>query len=50
MNELLNNKVIEKGGGHNMAAGFSMKKNKLNNLIDFILQDFEAQKQKFKLK
>ena len=49
MNELLNNKVIEKGGGHNMAAGFSMKKNKLKNLINFILQDFELKNKNFSL-
>jgi len=49
MNELLNNKVIEKGGGHNMAAGFSMKKNKLNNLIDFILQDFKLKNKNLSL-
>jgi single-stranded-DNA-specific exonuclease len=27
---LIDNKIIEKGGGHNMAAGFTIKKSKLN--------------------
>jgi single-stranded-DNA-specific exonuclease len=49
MNELLHNKVIEKGGGHNMAAGFSMKKNKLKNLVNFILHDFELKNKNFSL-
>ncbi len=26
---LIDNKIIEKGGGHNMAAGFTIKKSKL---------------------
>ena len=35
------NKLIEKGGGHNMAAGFSIKKNKIKDMEKFILKDFE---------
>jgi len=33
---LIDKNIIDKGGGHNMAAGFSMKKNKLKLLDDFI--------------
>jgi single-stranded-DNA-specific exonuclease len=35
------NGLIEKGGGHNMAAGFSIKKNKINDIEKFIYKDFE---------
>ena len=38
--KLIDKKLIENGGGHNMAAGFSMKKDKLKDLEDFILEDF----------
>jgi single-stranded-DNA-specific exonuclease len=38
--KLIDKKLIENGGGHNMAAGFSMKKVKLKDLEDFILEDF----------
>ena len=37
---LIDNKIIENGGGHNMAAGFSIKKNKLKSLDDFIQKDY----------
>ena len=37
---LIDNKIIEKGGGHNMAAGFTIKKSKLNSLNDFIQKDY----------
>jgi len=36
----LDNDLIVGGGGHNMAAGFTLKKNKLKNFKDFILKDF----------
>ena len=36
----LDNNLIVGGGGHNMAAGFTLKKNKLKNFKDFILKDF----------
>ena len=32
--------IISNGGGHNMAAGFTLKKINLNNFKDFILEDF----------
>ena len=38
--KLIDKKLIENGGGHNMAAGFSMKKVKLKDLENFILEDF----------
>ena len=41
INKLINNKLIEKGGGHNLAAGFLIKKNKINDLEKFILNDFQ---------
>ena len=37
---LIDKKIIENGGGHNMAAGFSIKKNKLKSLNDFIQKDY----------
>ena len=37
---LIDNKIIENGGGHNMAAGFSIKKNKLKSLNEFIQKDY----------
>ena len=38
--KLVDKKLIESGGGHNMAAGFSMKKDKLKDLENFIFDDF----------
>jgi single-stranded-DNA-specific exonuclease len=37
---LIDKKIIEKGGGHNMAAGFIIKKNKLFTLNEFIQKDY----------
>ena len=37
---LIDKKIIENGGGHNMAAGFSIKKNKLKSLDEFIQRDY----------
>ena len=37
---LVDNKIIDSGGGHNMAAGFSMKKNNLKLLDNFIQNDY----------
>ena len=36
----VNNGIVIGGGGHNMAAGFSHKKNNLKDFEDFILRDF----------
>ena len=36
----LDNDIIIAGGGHNMAAGFTLEKNKLKNFENFILRDF----------
>ena len=36
----LDKNIIIGGGGHNMAAGFSLKKNNLKNFSEFILKDF----------
>ena len=36
----LEQKIILSGGGHNMAAGFTLLKNKLKSFEDFILKDF----------
>ena len=47
--KLIDRKLIEKGGGHNMAAGFSMKKNKLKDLKNFILEDFAKKNRKLDL-
>jgi len=37
---LIDNKIILNGGGHNMAAGFTMKKNNIKLLDNFIQKDF----------
>ena len=37
---LIDNKIIDSGGGHNMAAGFSMKKDKIKILDNFIQRDY----------
>jgi len=37
---LLDNKIILNGGGHNMAAGFTLKKDNLGIFEDFILKNF----------
>ena len=47
--KLIDRKLIEKGGGHNMAAGFSMKKNKLEDLKNFIYKDFALKNKKLDL-
>jgi len=36
----LDKNIIISGGGHNMAAGFTLKKSNLRNFEDFILKDF----------
>jgi len=36
----LDNDIIIGGGGHNMAAGFTLKKNNLKDFENFILKDF----------
>ncbi|MDA9071933.1 single-stranded-DNA-specific exonuclease RecJ [Candidatus Pelagibacter sp.] len=36
----LDNNIIVGGGGHNMAAGFTLEKNKLKNFENFILTDY----------
>jgi len=36
----LDNNIIIGGGGHNMAAGFTLKKSNLRNFENFILKDF----------
>ena len=38
--KLSDKKIIEKGGGHNMAAGFTIKKDKIKILEDFIEKDY----------
>ena len=37
---LIDNNIIDKGGGHNMAAGFTMKKTNLELLDNFIQKDY----------
>ena len=37
---LIDKKIIENGGGHNLAAGFSFKKENINLLRNFIEKDF----------
>mgnify|MGYP001175076626 FL=1 len=38
---LIDKKIIDNGGGHNMAAGFTMKKNNIKLLDNFIQKDFK---------
>ena len=45
---LFDNKIIEKGGGHNMAAGFTIKKNNIKILNDFIQKDYSNKFSNFK--
>ncbi|WP_435098515.1 single-stranded-DNA-specific exonuclease RecJ [Candidatus Pelagibacter bacterium nBUS_27] len=40
INRLIDNNIIEKGGGHNMAAGFTIKKTNIKNLDNFIQKDY----------
>jgi single-stranded-DNA-specific exonuclease len=40
MKSLIDNNIIDNGGGHNMAAGFTMKKNNLKLLDDYIQKDY----------
>ena len=47
--DLIDKKIIDSGGGHNMAAGFTMKKSKLKNLENFILEDFALKNRKMNL-
>ena len=47
--KLIDKKIVEKGGGHNLAAGFSMQKDKLKDFEDFILEDFAIKNRKIDL-
>ena len=47
--KLISFKIIEKGGGHNMAAGFTIEKKKLNLLDDFIQKDYQNKTSNLKL-
>ena len=38
--QLIDNNIIEKGGGHNMAAGFTIKKTNIKLLDNFIQNDY----------
>ncbi len=38
--KLIDNGIVINGGGHNMAAGFTMKKDQLKNFENFILKDY----------
>lgn len=46
INKLLNLKIIESGGGHNMAAGFVVKKEKINKLKEFLNTEYHKIKKK----
>jgi single-stranded-DNA-specific exonuclease len=41
---LIDNKIIDSGGGHNMAAGFTMKKDNIKMLDHFIQNDYLKKK------
>jgi len=36
--------ILEKGGGHKMAAGFTIHKKKINHFRDFLISNFEKKK------
>ena len=46
---LVDKDIIEKGGGHNMAAGFSIKKENLQLLDDFVQNDYLNNNKNFEL-
>ena len=46
---LVDKNIIEKGGGHNMAAGFSIKKDNLMMLDNFIQKDYLKNNKNFEL-
>jgi single-stranded-DNA-specific exonuclease len=46
---LIDKKIIEKGGGHNMAAGFSIKESNIKLLDDFIQKDYLKINKNFEL-
>ena len=46
---LINKKIIEGGGGHNMAAGFTIKKENIKLLDSFIQNDYQRNNKDFKL-
>jgi len=46
---LIQKKIVEKGGGHNMAAGFTIKKNNLNLLDEFIQSDYLKKNKDYEL-
>ena len=46
LNKLLNSKIIDRGGGHNMAAGFVINKNKINVFKEFVNCEYLKSKKK----
>jgi single-stranded-DNA-specific exonuclease len=46
---LIDEKIIENGGGHNMAAGFIIKKENIELLDNFIQNDYQKKNKNFQL-
>ena len=46
LNKLLNSKIIDRGGGHNMAAGFVVNKEKINFFKEFVNSEYIKSKKK----
>ena len=46
LNKLLNSKIIDRGGGHDMAAGFVVNKEKINIFKRFVNNEFLKSKKK----
>ena len=46
INKLLNSKIIDRGGGHNMAAGFVVNKEKINIFKKFVNSEYLKLKKK----
>ena len=42
INSLVDNDIVISGGGHNMAAGFTLDKSKLKKFEDYVLSDFSS--------
>lgn len=45
--ELIDKGIIKNGGGHNLAAGFTMGRNKINILENYILKDYAIKNKNF---
>tara|TARA_B100001057_G_scaffold202598_1_gene203362 strand:- start:8509 stop:10212 length:1704 start_codon:yes stop_codon:yes gene_type:complete len=47
--KMIDMKLIINGGGHHMAAGFTIKKNNLENFKNYLLKDYNVKNNKFSI-